>query len=528
LGPWTPSTFKLRSSDQASMLESGTRISALKVDKHGMLMTRIDNCRAGTTYRLRIKGANENGESKWSDEVEVSTEEDDGPDLGYHLPPLPWLLGAASTIAQAFPAEEDDALQGYISSVANVLTPRVASLRRAFGYYTTGRHITQMQFNHIIKEAGMMQGCSSAQQTQSGATKLMEQVQVDLLFQRLLRMCKIEPSEEDSKPTRLGASLGGNLAPSSGAAQEKAPAEEKPHPPPEKPSVGGTAAMQEEEPTEASTDAVPTDTAGGKAILKAFGKSKASLWKRVGEASRNNAAAELRKAAETHYARMVAEASEEYSVLDDGVDIDPAGIGMAPFQFVAALIEVSWVAFPHLPSLGERLAACVDAILAVALPIIDAMRAKRAELKSPRVAAIFEHFDKDIKAIFRSYAAANTSAALAHSSTLDTLDLDELTYMLKEGEMIDDGLSVVKLNTIFAEANAGGEEGGADDDADELVYEEFISVLAMICDAKVPVARRSGEPFEFTLHAWLLLVFLPVYKRLLKEKAKGNVKKVIK
>jgi hypothetical protein len=105
---------------------------------------------------------------------------------------------------------------------------------------------------------------------------------------------------------------------------------------------------------------------------------------------------------------------------------------------------------------------------------------------------------------------------------------------------------------------------GVDDDADELVYEEFVICLVMICDAKVPrpahargacararlgtarglraalraepprlsvqvpEARRGGEPFEYTLHAWLQLSFLPTYKRLLKEKKRGTVQKVIK
>ena len=107
------------------------------------------------------------------------------------------------------------------------------------------------------------------------------------------------------------------------------------------------------------------------------------------------------------------------------------------------------------------------------------------------------------------------------------MDLDELLYMLKEGEMLDDYLPIIKVKQIFTEVNTGAEEEGVDDDADELVYEEFIGCLAMICDAKVPEATRGGEPFEYTLHAWLQLVFIPVYKRLLKDKLRGTVKKTL-
>lgn len=141
--------------------------------------------------------------------------------------------------------------------------------------------------------------------------------------------------------------------------------------------------------------------------------------------------------------------------------------------------------------------------------------------------AIFEYYDKDLRAIFRSYAAANTKAGLNDTETLDKVDLNELAYMMKEGGMMDDHLTGVKLTSIFAAVNSGADEEGVDDDADELVYDEFLPCLAMICDAKVPEHTRGGEPFEYTLHAWLQLVFLPRYKLLLKEKRKGTQKKTL-
>ncbi len=54
-----------------------------------------------------------------------------------------------------------------------------------------------------------------------------------------------------------------------------------------------------------------------------------------------------------------------------------------------------------------------------------------------------------------------------------------------------------------------------------------LECLAFVADAKVPESKRGGEPFEYTLHAWLQVVFLPTYKRLLKEKAKGMLSKVM-
>ena len=46
---------------------------------------------------------------------------------------------------------------------------------------------------------------------------------------------------------------------------------------------------------------------------------------------------------------------------------------------------------------------------------------------------------------------------------------------------------------------------------------EFLSLITRICDIKIPEASRGGEPFEHTLQAWLQLVFIPTYKRILKD-----------
>ena len=47
------------------------------------------------------------------------------------------------------------------------------------------------------------------------------------------------------------------------------------------------------------------------------------------------------------------------------------------------------------------------------------------------------------------------------------------------------------------------------------------------CDAKIPEAMRDGQPFEEVLQRWLQLVFVPTYRQLLKDKARGIVKKAI-
>ena len=87
------------------------------------------------------------------------------------------------------------------------------------------------------------------------------------------------------------------------------------------------------------------------------------------------------------------------------------------------------------------------------------------------------------------------------------------------------------LNAIFIRVNAQSAEGGddGDDDEQELVYEEFLEALARVCCAKLGLSADAElpEPFELSLQSWLGLFFLPTYKRLLKEKQKGLLKKTL-
>ena len=89
-------------------------------------VTRIEGLAGGTTFRLRIKCRNSNGESKWSEEEDVETldDEDDG-NSGVMLPPLVWLFGAAAVL----PSPHNRATRITIlkKAVADVLIPRVTS-----------------------------------------------------------------------------------------------------------------------------------------------------------------------------------------------------------------------------------------------------------------------------------------------------------------------------------------------------------------------------------------------------------------
>ena len=57
----------------------------------------------------------------------------------------------------------------------------------------------------------------------------------------------------------------------------------------------------------------------------------------------------------------------------------------------------------------------------------------------------------------------------------------------------------------------------------------YCEALGRICCAKLGLGDGSEmlEPFELSLQSWLGLFFVPTYKRILKDKAKGVLKKTL-
>ena len=139
---------------------------------------------------------------------------------------------------------------------------------------------------------------------------------------------------------------------------------------------------------------------------------------------------------------------------------------------------------------------------------------------------LLRHHDAELHRIFKLYAAADQTGAVAQAA-LDSMNLPELLFMLREGGLIDDKLTVSQVGHIFTQVNAASEAENSEDDA-ECVYEEYLQVLCRCCDARIPASSRvEGEEFCSTLQRWLHLIFMPTYTRLLKEKARGNGSKTL-
>lgn len=215
-------------------------------------------------------------------------------------------------------------------------------------------------------------------------------------------------------------------------------------------------------------------------------------------------------------------ASEDADLDKDKDANTPAGEGgMAMKEFVCALVRLAWTGLGKYRGLGERLTVLLEQLVYPALAqALDTSDPVAVKLELPRCKAVLDYWDKDLKAIFVSYAAADMDVD-AQDAT-DSINLAELMFMMNEGKLIDPNLTVSTVSRIFTHVNTQSEEEeGGDEDESELDYHEFKQVVVRICDAKIPEDKRGGEPFENTLQAWLQLMFVPTFRRILKDKARG-------
>ena len=75
------------------------------------------------------------------------------------------------------------------------------------------------------------------------------------------------------------------------------------------------------------------------------------------------------------------------------------------------------------------------------------------------------------------------------------MNFKEVLFLAKEGDLLDESLSIMSFTSIFTRTNAYGEATGEDDTEGgmgELNFTEFISLLGRIADAKYPPESRGG------------------------------------
>lgn len=182
-----------------------------------------------------------------------------------------------------------------------------------------------------------------------------------------------------------------------------------------------------------------------------------------------------------------------------------------------------------------------------------------------QVRAVFKKHAASLKALYKGFSAVGTEL-ITHLTAREkfggddgmrlrddesALDLKEMLLMFAEAHLLEEqgSCSARTLTAFFVQVNidddmrggdAGGDAGGATGggtgngkvaragcegggaaagasrapdaapDAAQVEFDEFLEVIARVCDVVVPEPRT--EPFHETLSSWLSLIFLPAMR----------------
>jgi len=217
---------------------------------------------------------------------------------------------------------------------------------------------------------------------------------------------------------------------------------------------------------------------------------------------------------------------------------------MVESEFVNGLVRVAHLRFggangssPSFVSLQERLEHLLSVHLIptarLGMPTDDFL----AMVKSRRTRAILNKHGKLLRHIFSNYAAADISSAEARDAA-DSVNLKELLFMMKEGNLIDRECTQAKIALIFTVVNLENtlksaeqltsegiptDENEADDVEDELCFAEWCDVIVRMINLKIPAEAREAEGKDFwtVLDEYLGNVLIPHFVQLVKDKKRG-------
>ena len=130
---------------------------------------------------------------------------------------------------------------------------------------------------------------------------------------------------------------------------------------------------------------------------------------------------------------------------DEEEEDDDHDRGMAPKELAGALVRLAWACLPPSPGgaglastdgVGARLTRLLEGVVLPALDdVVNRADPLACTLERGRVRAVLEHYERDLRLIFSSYAAADQSKPASGSvrKAADSVNLAELTYMVTEG-----------------------------------------------------------------------------------------------
>lgn len=153
-------------------------------------------------------------------------------------------------------------------------------------------------------------------------------------------------------------------------------------------------------------------------------------------------------------------------------------------------------------------------------------------LRVLQVRAVWKRHDGLLRALYKGFGALGSDLGGGDDDDDDrSIDLRELLLMFREGNLLDERCTARKVSIFFVQVNvddeiksevndAGGKKASAEDatgrDSAQCEYEEFLEILARVCNEKVPEPR--SEPFHETLASWLSLFFFPAMRTVAKAR----------
>ena len=500
-----------------------------------MTRTTVSGLRTDSKAMLRIRAQSYSGVGDWN-ELVVSTLPPPSKQVDALPLPRKWLQGDIGDLVPLHVLEVGGTPKRFFLEVGGCLMPHVRTIKRLFtawsraglvGQKARSGELSRMQFAKFTKEVGLCQS-GSPMCSRSGA-KLLSTNDVDRIFQRA------NTDVRGNENTRGGMSNGLGLDHAAVAKLCDEALEEMSAEGSVEADAGESELREKLRPLfdqfdEDGSGSVSTDEVGKMAKSLNMEMSPGQLEELMIEADPDGSGEIEFEELVTVLKKQIKEGEGSGMAalfkVEATDDSDGGAASMVILEFINALIRMAWECYPAPSSgIGSRLNALLErAVMPGSAHLIESNDPMEAELRSKRVLAITDYYSNQVYDIFKVFAAADVS--LTGQAALETLSFPELVFMMKQGNMIDAKLTVAQLTEIFAKVNAqASDDGNKDDDATELDFSEFKTLLCRIANCKIPQEDRFGEPFENTWKAFLHLRFIPVYKTVVKDMKRGLAKK---
>ena len=496
----------------------------------------IENLPSDTKVSLRVRARSFSGYGEFN-ELICTTKPPPGRQVEALPLPKKWLLVDVNDLVPQHVLEVGGQPKQFYKELANCFEPNVRVIKRLFaGWCTVGLvgqktrkgEMGRQQFHRFCKEVGLLPGGNSGMDKRSGAN-MIDGNEVDRIFGRSNQVIGDRSKHDENKHISSFLNLDAEALKEMAEEVHREVMENDDCPDDEDDELRAQLQPIFDRFDEDRSGSVSTAEMGK--IFKAM-KVKTSpeeLKMIMAEADPDGSGEVDFEEFVVVLKKQMAEGNSKLAELVSANAEDDGGTNsMVLYEFIHALVRLAWKCYERpATGIGYRLNSLLEkSVIPGSSHFIASEDPMEAELASLRVKAITEHFAKDLSYVFNVF--AGTDISLEGQAHMDSMSFAELVFLIKAAELIDANLTVTRLTSIFNQVNQGAaDDGEKDDDSQELSLSEFKSLMARVADAKIPKESRGGEPFEYTWHSFLQLIFLPKIKKVIKDMKRGVAKKTL-